>query len=233
MRKKFVEAVGNVKKFSAALKRLEEITDNVPRMMLVYSDPGLGKTSTIAWYVANHRAAFVRAKSGMTQRWLLHEVVSELGEHPTGSVMKLYHQAQELLASQRMPLIIDEVDHLCHSTTVIETLRDLHDMTDAPVVLVGMGQVDKRLMPHRHLWSRLTEVLKFEPLSADDLREAFSAMNEVEVGDDVVAAIHAKLDGKVNFRELVKLIRRMEYFAKINSIKTLSTSDLARIEAWR
>lgn len=51
-------------------------------------------------------------------------------------------------------IIVDEIDYLIEKHTV-ETLRDLHDKIDCPIVLVGMGAADKKLARYPHLTDRL------------------------------------------------------------------------------
>ena len=44
----------------------------------------------------------------------------------------------------------------------IETLRDIHDKTNVPVILVGMTSANSRLKKFSHLYNRISEIVKFE-----------------------------------------------------------------------
>ncbi len=226
MRTGFVEDITNVKAFKAGMERLLGNPEGVPSMALVFSDPGYGKTRTLAWYVAHRPGIVVRAKALMNGRWLLHELVKELGEYPMHRTMDIFHQAVELLMKKRQPVFIDDVDHLCHDSRVIETLRDLHDLTDAPIVFIGMGMADKKLMRYRHLYDRFSEVVKFSPLTAPDIRAALRQKCEVEVTDDGVEAMAQGIDGK--FRKLMYQMLKAERIARVNGLKKISAAEFGR-----
>ena len=51
-------------------------------MGLIYGEPGLGKTYAITWWVAQNDAILIRSANLMSARWLLEEIVEELGEIP-------------------------------------------------------------------------------------------------------------------------------------------------------
>ena len=81
MRKKFVKT-NNVKKFITMMNNLQNRAEGVPGMGLVYGEPGLGKTYAITWWAMQNNAVFIRCTNNMSSRWLLEELVEELGEIP-------------------------------------------------------------------------------------------------------------------------------------------------------
>lgn len=227
MRKIFVEDVRNVKHFKSLVDRLIASPDGVPLMSLVFSEPGFGKTRTLAWYVAHRPGVVVRAKALMNGRWLLSELVRELGEAPMHYTRDLFEQAVSLLMDRRCPVFIDEVDHLCHDSRVVETLRDLHDMCHVPVVLVGMGMADKKLMRHRHLFDRLkSAVLRFQPLTREDVKAALKKLCEVDHTDDCVDLVAERAEGK--FRLLIYEVLKMERLARASNIRKITAAELRK-----
>ena len=52
-------------------------------------------------------------------------------------------------------IIVDEVDYLLSDFKTIETLRDLHDETGIPIVLVGMSLAKHKLKKHTHLFDSI------------------------------------------------------------------------------
>lgn len=152
----------NVKAFIALATNLKHTQKNIPKMGLVYGDPGLGKTNAILWWALKQNAIIVTAKNGMTTRWFLSELVADLGETPQYNIPALFEQATRKLIEKPQMLIIDEVDYLINESRAIETIRDLHDKTGIPVLLVGMSVVDKKLRRYKHL---LIELLTFINLS--------------------------------------------------------------------
>jgi len=215
----------NVKSFKAAISRLQSREEQVPGMALIYGEPGLGKTKTVAsWCAQNcNNSFFIRTKKLMTGRWLLEELVSELGEQADKRVADLYRQARTILMERQCTVFFDEVDYLCHDARVIETLRDLHDDTGTPIVMVGMAEAEKKLSRYRHLYDRFSEVVKFQDLTEMDVRTIADEMCDVKVSDDATRYIHS-LGGR--FRKIVIQLYRCESIAKKNSLKEVTASHI-------
>ena len=70
MHKLFVKT-RNVKNFIGLMNNLIDKSNEVPKMGLIYGDPGLGKTQTAVWWATNNDEVYVRAQSKMTSRWVL------------------------------------------------------------------------------------------------------------------------------------------------------------------
>jgi DNA transposition AAA+ family ATPase len=222
MKRVFVKT-SNVKNFISAVTRLQNRQEDIPGMALIYSDPGLGKTKTALWWVAQNDGIFLRTKKLMTGRWLLEELVVELGEAPMNRVATLYRQARELLLDKRKMVFVDEVDYLTHDARVIETLRDLHDDTGVPFIFIGMGMADKKLMRYRHLYDRFSEIVKFTDLTEADVRTIADEMCEVKLKDDAVKFIHSQA---TKFRRIIVWLYRAEHIARTNGLKEIAAEHL-------
>ncbi len=227
MRKLFCTSTDNVKRFISSMDRLKSISDDDPKMALFFSEPGHGKTKTIAWYVLNEGdGVLIRAKALMNGRWLLRTLVKELGEEPAHSTENLFSQVIEQLTYRPRPIFIDEVDHLVHHSQLIETIRDIHDMTHVPVILIGMATVDKKIAKYKHFYDRLVEIVQFSPLTREDLVSIVGQMCEVSISEDGVDYIIERTCGK--FRLLRHWMRRAERLASINDLKIITAGDLKR-----
>lgn len=215
----------NVKFFTGAMGRLLTRGEQVPGMALIYGEPGLGKTKTVASWCAQHvnNSFFIRTKKLMTGRWLLEELVSELGEQADKRVADLYRQARNILMEKQCTVFFDEVDYLCHDARVIETLRDLHDDTGTPIVMIGMGEAKKKLSKYRHLYDRFSEIVEFKDLTEQDVRTIANEMCEVKVTDDAIRHIHS-LGGR--FRKIVIQLYHCESIAKKNSLKEITAAHI-------
>jgi DNA transposition AAA+ family ATPase len=123
------------------------------------------------------------------------------------------------------PVIIDEADRM--SLDALETLRDIADIAENPVILIGMGQADKRLMRHRHLFDRFAEIVKFTELSAADVRSIAEQLCEIPISEDGTQWIHSK---STRFRRAILWFYRSEAHAKRNDLKAISAADLKEIE---
>jgi DNA transposition AAA+ family ATPase len=188
-------------------------------MALVYSDPGYGKSRTALHYALNDGAILVRTKKLMTGRWLLEEIVEELGASPAWKSKDLFAQAIQLLIARPRTIVLDEIDYFCSDSRVIETMRDLHDIAHCPMIFVGMGAADKKLMRYPHLYDRFVAVQKFEKLDREDIRHMTGELSDIQFEDDAIERIATDSQGRI--REIIKMIHRGEAAARANRVKSI------------
>lgn len=226
--KKVFARTSNVVKFTSAMARLQGRQNGIPGMALVYGKPGLGKSQTALWWYAKNNGIYIRAKAAMTVRWMLADIASELGEAPEKTTEKLFKQAQSQLASTPRFIFVDEADYLIHDPRVIETLRDLHDMTDTPIILLGMDMADKKFARFKHLYDRFSEVLSFSELTHADVKAIADQMCEVKIAEDAISYLYAQGN---RFRPLVKNLYKCESLAKANDYKEITAAHLTAVAA--
>lgn len=205
------------------MTRLHQRQDGIPGMALIFSDPGLGKTRTSLWWAAQNDGVYIRTKKLMSGRWLLEEIVAELGEQPEYRVSELFRQCQRMLLERPRTIFVDEVDYLTYDARVIETLRDIHDMTDAPIVFIGMGMADKKLMRYRHLYDRFSEIVKFHDLKEQDVKTIVEQMCEVKLTQDAIQHVYSIAN---RFRRVVVQMYKAEAIARANNLKEVTAADL-------
>ena len=212
----------NVKSFVAAMGRLQGRQEGIPGLALVYSEPGLGKSRTCTWWIVHNGGICISAKAAYTTRWMLRDIVSELGEEPGSTIEVLFQQASGLLVERRTPIFVDEADSIIHNAKIIGTLKNLHDMTGTAIILLGEDMADKKLARYKSFYDRMSEILKFKPLSLADVKAITEQLCDVKLSDDAVESIHK--DGN-RFRGVVKHLYKAEALAKTNSYKEI-TADL-------
>lgn len=222
MRKVFVKTT-NVKNFTSAMNKLHQRSEGIPGMALIFGDPGLGKTRTSLWWCAQNDGVFIRTKKLMSGRWLLEEIVAELGEEPMRRVSDLFRQCVDLLLERPRTLFIDEVDYLCYDARIIETLRDIYDVTGATVVFIGMGMADKKLMRFKHLYDRFAEVVKFTDLTEADIKIIMDETCEIKLSQDAISHIYKQAN---RFRRVVVQLYKAEALARANNLKEITAADL-------
>ena len=212
----------NVKQFISLMDELQKLPPNIPKLALVYGSPGLGKTHSIIWWATRNNAVYVRANNGMTQCALLKEILRELGQKSYYLMQDNFNSIIKHLKRDSQIIIIDEVDYLIGNKNAIEALRDIQDITDSPIVLVGMGTVDKKIAHFKHFEDRLYKKLKFQYFSADEIAEILEELTDLKFTDDAIKYL-SKTD---QFRQLVKLINHLEKFSKTNDINEFTEYDL-------
>lgn len=204
----FVKDLKNVVKFNTIIKKVNHTLTGVERMALIFSDPGYGKSRTALHYAANNGAVMIRTKKLMTGRWLLEEIVEELGAEPKWKSKDLFAQAVDLLGERRRTIILDEIDYFTSDSRIIESMRDLHDIAHCPIIFIGMGQADKKLRRFPHLYDRFVVMQKFEKLDLEDVQVMADQVAEVKLEPDAVARIADESQGRI--REIIKMMHRAE-----------------------
>ena len=222
MHKLFVKT-RNVKNFIGLMNNLIDKSNEVPKMGLIYGDPGLGKTQTAVWWATNNDAVYVRAQNKMTCRWLLEKIVYELGESPSRKMADLIEQCITHLRLKPQVIIIDEVDYLINRHRIVETLRDLHDLTGVPIVLIGMQEAKTKLGKYRHLYDRISEIIEFKPFSKDDMDVIVEELSEIKITDEAKEIFFEKTN---RFRQVIKGISLLENLAKTNGLNKIDVKQM-------
>lgn len=218
MRKIFVKTT-NVKNFIGLVENLLNKPKNIPKMGLIYGEPGLGKSQTALWLACKYDAIYLRATNLMTGRWLLEEIAKEMDEIPRYLTSDNFNLIVQKLKQKPQLIIVDEIDYLINNLKTIEILRDIHDETNCPIIFVGMGLAHKKLERYKHLFDRFSEIVKFETFGVNDLSQIVSQLSEVTFTPDAVEYIHTKYN---RFRQIVQLINQMETFAKDNNLTEIT-----------
>ncbi len=192
MKKQFAETQ-NVQRYLVAVNRMLASPPGIDKFMLVHGEVGLGKTETNLWWknTMSPQSAFIRIKKAMGVRWLLEEIVVELGLVPEKRTSDLFHQVVGELIGTNRTLIFDEIDYVADKRTLVETIRDIGDMAGTPIILVGMPWAPEKLKRFPALWRRISQVVPYHGLTEADVRLVMDQICEVRVDDSAVAAIKA------------------------------------------
>lgn len=225
MKKIFVKTQ-NVKNFIGLVENLINKPKNIPKMGLVYSEPGLGKSQTALWLACKYDGIYLRASNLMTGRWLLEEMTKELDEIPRFLTSDNFNIVVKKLKKNPQIIFIDEIDYLMNNYKSIETLRDIHDETGSPIIFIGMGLAHRKLERYKHLYDRFSEILKFETFGVNDLSQIIGQLSEIPYTPEAIEYIHSKYN---RFRQIVQLINKMEIFAKDNSLAEINMEVISQI----
>jgi len=225
MKKIFVKTQ-NVKNFIGLVENLINKPKNIPKMGLVYGEPGLGKSQTALWLACKYDGIYLRASNLMTGRWLLEEMVKELDEIPRFLTSDNINIVVKKLKQNSQIIFIDEIDYLMNNYKTIETLRDIHDETGCPIIFIGMGLAHRKLERYKHLYDRFSEILKFETFGVNDIRQIINQLSEISFTPDAVEYIHSKFN---RFRQIIQLINQMETFAKDNNFTEITKEIMEQI----
>ncbi|OCP17397.1 MULTISPECIES: ATP-binding protein [unclassified Ensifer] len=218
MKNAFVQT-SNVKRFLTALSALEERGAQEACLVVVDGQPGLGKTTTLKHWVAQNGCIYLRAKKEWTPNWFMNELLEAMRVNPPHAFQKKYATALQELAFRQSTammerksfgLVIDEADHVSSKASILETIRDISDMIELPTILVGMGRINDNLARFPQVASRISQKVRFEKASKEDVRGLIKQRCEVEVADCLVDFVLTVSQG-FN-RETLEAIANIERF---------------------
>jgi len=209
----------NIQNLLKSMKAIESRAEGVPGLGLVYGRAGLGKTRAALWYHGEQDCVYVRAKRLWSPLWMLQEICREYGQFPFNRISKVFKQVCDLMGSLPKPLFIDEADYLLKNSKLLDAVRDLHDSSDAPVVLIGMEEITGRLQRHGQFWSRISQIVEFKPLSAGEIAMIAKIWSGL-VMEDEVAVEFCKATGG-DFRDVTVGLYHLEKMARSSRTETV------------
>ena len=129
----------------------------------------------------------MQASAAYSYENMFRQVIEELGKR----------SAISRIENLPFAIVVDEADHVIGSGALIETLRDISDLIEVPIILVGMRQIRERLARFPQVASRIEggAHIRFEPLTRADTQALIDARCEVEVAEPLADVLHQKSGG--------------------------------------
>lgn len=218
----FVET-RNYQRFMEGLDALDARGSEECRLVVVDGLPGLGKTTILARWAAQESCLYLRAKVGWTPYWMMAELLAECAIMPPNGHERRFRACIEELRRRmvlahatgaQFAIVIDEADYVSRRADMVDAIRDLADLAEVPIILVGMGKIRDNLTRFPQTASRISRYVRFEPADLGGVEQFLSAKCEVPVAPDLASFVH-RATGGFN-RELLEAIRSIERFGHRN-----------------
>src|ERR1700683_945911 len=107
---------------------------------VVWGKVGLGKTSATRHVCLVEDAIWVEAQDQWTPRSMKADIAEALGAPRARYTEDNFRAILAMLRDHPRAIFIDEADRLVRRLYLTETLRAIHDQTQAPLILIGMSQ---------------------------------------------------------------------------------------------
>lgn len=225
--------VGNVMRMAEACRALLARAAGMPGMGLCYGASGLGKTTAVAWLAVREHGVYVRARATSTPTSLLDQIGKELNLALKQRVDLKVDAIVERLAQTGRPLFIDEADYIVGKdgeNRLANTVRDLHDLSTVPVILIGMGGIDRRIALSPQLSGRMAQWVEFQLCTPADARKLADELCDVQVADDLVTELAERAGGSIR---LVSVgLAKVEQYATKRGMKHIALADWPKGEAF-
>lgn len=195
MKVKFIEDTNNIRSLTEAMQALVSRDPEIPGLGLICGNAGLGKTRSTKWYAVNNDCPYLRARAIWTPRIMLQDLCVELGSDPEYGTAKVFDQVRDILDRSPRLIFIDEVDHMTANWKMLETLRDLHDITETSFVFVGEVNIKSKLAKKHRLWRRISQIVEFAPLKSDEIQLIVSELLDTPIDQAAIDLLISNTKG--------------------------------------
>jgi DNA transposition AAA+ family ATPase len=216
--------ISNVRRLRNAAHTLLHRSRGTPGIGMVSGAVGLGKTTATRHICIVEDAVWVEALPDWTPRWMLADIAGELGAERAPQTERNFRMIVGALRERRRAIFIDEADRLVKRMHLAETLRAIHDATDAPLILIGMAALPKAIRAIPQIESRVAHWVEFQPCDFRDARAMADQLCEIVLDDDLVRHLHQESGGSA--RSIRIGLERIENYARRRAKKALTLDDL-------
>lgn len=228
MKKGFVQN-SNYARFLQAVKAVEQRGAREASLLLVTGPAGMGKSETVDRFAVDTNAIYLRAKETWTKRGLLSEMAETLRIPTNYTNHEIQARIIGAIGARQTPIIIDEVEFTVRSTaSILECVRDISDLTETLVVLVGMETIETRIARYPQISSRIAQVVHFQSLTEQDVQLTCKQLAEIDIAPDLVCELLRQSSGKM--RLVMNGITTIERVAKSNSLTKATLETFNGIE---
>lgn len=214
----------NVSLFTELLERVVSRPSHLPGMGVFYGFSGYGKTFSATYGAHKQRAFYVEVGDSWTKAKFCRALLTELGLDARGTIADMIDRIIAALVDNQRPIIIDEFDHVARRNYV-ETVREIHDKSGAPIVIIGEELLPQALLRWERFHNRILDWVPAQPVDARDVEELVRLYaSEIEIAADLRDLILRKSDGRV--RRVITNIERVREFAVLEGLERVDR------EAW-
>ncbi|MGF1727179.1 AAA family ATPase [Photobacterium nomapromontoriensis] len=217
----------NVAQASILLSQLLSRSPAVPSIGLMDGRPGLGKTMATLKLLNNiDNGVYLRAVRLETPATFLDRLLKELSirDRPRNKMAK-FEKVVDALTMEPRVIFLDEADYYMDQPELLEMIRDIHDLTDTVIILVGMDKIARKVANLPQLDSRISARYEFQSAAIDDLQVMVNELLEdgIEVANDLLRRVLLETNG--SYRLCAIALETIERKAQVDGVKLLDSDS--------
>ncbi|WP_322895208.1 MULTISPECIES: ATP-binding protein [unclassified Yoonia] len=208
-----VAPLRNVASLVELVDRVKHRAHNLPGMATFFGPSGFGKTFAAIHATNKFQAISVQVKSTWTKKKLCQAILTEIGMPHRTTVSDMVDDISQHMAVHDQPLLIDEADFLVQRK-MIEIVRDIHEGSGAPVILIGEELLPQKLREWERVHGRMLDWVAAEPGNMSDVKHlARLYVPQVEIAPEVLDALLRASHGsirriRVNLDHILELSKK-------------------------
>lgn len=213
----------NVSALAALIERVQGRTHGLPGIGTFYGPSGFGKTMAAIYCTNVFGCVTVQVKSCWSRKNLCEAILAEIGQPAGPTIARQLDQIADHLAVTDRPLIVDEADFLVQRG-LIEIVRDVHEASGAPVILIGEELLPQKLRTWERVHGRILDWVAAQPGDLSDvghLARIYAA--GIAVAPELQAQILAASRGSI--RRICVNLDRVREFAATRGLRAVGLPD--------
>lgn len=219
--------------FNEAVDAVIDAGRGTSGFILAHGQAGRGKSVAADQYHYQRGGAYIRVWEGWRQAAFLQRVLFEVrgknGDLPKLNADRCKQAIVDLLERERKPIFVDEADRLAIGR--IEDLRDILEMTGAPIILIGEEAIFGLLSERRRVWSRVAHEVEFGPISPAEVGLYAMKAAALDIPPELCQRIAERAEG--DFRLVRNMMLLLEKAAKAAESFTVDAAMLDTVFAAR
>lgn len=216
----------NVRKFMQAVDDLLNRPIGTEGMGLLWGEPGEGKSTAVARVCDHYDGIYVRAVGCWSVTSMLGDICLELGGERklrrSDMVKFIIHELKKDNRPAR-PIFIDEADYCFRQFEMVDSLRDIYDLSGCPVIMIGMEDIAKKIKGNARIARRITQWCEFKGLDIEDVKTVADECCDAKISDDLCSYLHQQCSA--NIGRIIIGLTKIEKYAKANNLDTVSRDD--------
>lgn len=208
----------NVLRAWEAIMQVEDVQKGQPGLCLFHGSAGRGKTVAVENYYTLNGGVYLRVWQDWTQNAFMQALCFKVTGRRVGPTQRCKEAVCESLDNDRRTLFVDEADRL--HLARIEDLRDIHDSTGCPVILVGEEELKHLIDQKSRVSSRVTAEVEFGPVSGLDISMYAEMAAGLDLGNEEAELLSKRTNG--DFRLVHNGMIQLEQMAKAAQSKTVT-----------
>ena len=216
----------DLRRFMQSVDDLLNRPQGTEGMGLLWGPPGTGKSTSLAFVHNMYDAVYVRALGCWTVTSMLGTLCEELeGKRRLRRADMVEFIVNELTKDKKppRPIFIDEADYCFRQFDMVDSLRDIYDMSGCPVILVGMENIARDIREHERISRRITQWIEFSGLDMEDTAQVARELCDVKVSADLVEYLHNQTNG--NIGRIVIGLTKIEKYAEANGMNSVNADQ--------
>ena len=214
----------NLTIFASTVENLKNISHRMDCLGLIYGRWGLGKTTAMQWFFAHNQCFYCRAWEAWRRstNMMIEDLLRCYRVEAKGRLKFDLRELVRTIKKHGFPLFIDEADRVVRQGNLIETIRDLHDLSQTPIILIG-GENIIHSLQRRDLspvFSRITSIGEFKELTSQDIQHISTELCDLQCNAKVASYIRTVTLG--DFRLLNALLIKAEELCALNKTPEIS-----------